>query len=52
MPKKLRRRGLDENDPHKTVRVTREGYDVTCGNCGQKGHNARGWKQPKNPNKK
>ena len=51
-PKKLRRRGIDENDPLEIVKVTRQGYDVTCGNCGKKGHNARGCKQPENPNRR
>jgi hypothetical protein len=50
--KKLRRRGIDENDPIEILKVTHQGYDVTCGNCGKKGHNARGCKQSENPNKR
>jgi hypothetical protein len=38
---------LDES-----VKVTRKGYDVCCGNCGKKGHNARSCSQPENPNRK
>jgi hypothetical protein len=35
-PKKLRRRGIDETEPDESVKVTRKGYDVCCGNCGKK----------------
>jgi hypothetical protein len=34
--------------PNESVKVTRKGYDVCCGNCGKKGHNARSYSQPKN----
>jgi len=51
-PKKLRRRGDDETVPDESTRVTRKGYDVCCGNCGKKVHNARSCKQPENPNRK
>jgi hypothetical protein len=51
-PKKLRRKGIDETEPDESVKVTRKGYDVCCGNCGKKCHNARTCSQPKNPNRK
>jgi hypothetical protein len=51
-PRKARRRGEDENEPIETTKVTRKGYGVRCGNCGQTGHNARSCREPDNPNKK
>jgi hypothetical protein len=50
-PKKLRRRGIDETEPDESVKVTRKGYNVFCGNCGQKGHNTRSCSQPENQNR-
>jgi hypothetical protein len=32
--------------------VSRKGYDVRCGNCGEKGHNARSCRELDNPNRK
>jgi len=54
IPKKQcgRPRKLRKSDPDESVRVTRKGYDVCCGNCGQKGHNARSFRQPENSNRK
>jgi hypothetical protein len=40
-PRKVRRRGEDENEPIEMTKVTCKGYGVRCGNCGQMGHNAR-----------
>jgi hypothetical protein len=41
-PKKLKRRGIDVTELDESVKVTRKGYDVCCGNCGKKGLSARG----------
>jgi hypothetical protein len=51
-PRKLRKRGLDENELNESVKVTRKGYDICYGNYGQKGHHARSCCQPNNPNRK
>jgi hypothetical protein len=51
-PRKLRKRGKDENEPIETIKVTRKGYDIHCGNCGQTGYNARNCCKLDNPNKK
>jgi hypothetical protein len=48
----VRRRGDDENEPIETIKVTRKGYGVHCGNCGQTDHNAKSCCQLDNPNKK
>jgi hypothetical protein len=50
--RKLRKRGADENEPNESVMVTRKGYNICYGNCGQKGHNARSCHQSKNSNRK
>jgi len=49
-PKKARRRDADElQHPYK---VTRQGYDVRCGNCGLLGHNVRSYHEPLRPNRR
>lgn len=54
MPKKVRIRALDKDQPHETINVTQHEYDVRRGNCGEKGHNAmyRSCRQLENPNRK
>jgi hypothetical protein len=46
-PKKARRRDADE--PQHPYKVTRQGYDVRCGNCGLIGHNVRSCHEPLRP---
>jgi hypothetical protein len=48
-PKKARRGADEEVQPYK---VSRDGYDVKCGNCGVVGHNFRTYPQPENPTRK
>ncbi|XP_057770659.1 uncharacterized protein LOC130990443 [Salvia miltiorrhiza] len=43
-PKNKRRRDRDENDPKNPSRLNRAGTVMTCQNCLQVGHNARGCK--------
>jgi hypothetical protein len=50
-PKKQRKREVDEQ-PNESIKVSRKGYDVRCGNCGEKGHNARSCRKPDNLNRK
>jgi hypothetical protein len=50
-PKKQRKIGVNEQ-PDESIKVSRKGYDVWCGNCGEKGHNARSCREPDNPNRK
>lgn len=51
-PKKQRKREPDKQNPDESIKICRKGYDVRCGNCGKKGHNARGCHEPENPNRK
>jgi hypothetical protein len=46
IPKKVRRRGVNENEPYESVEVSHKGYEVHYENCGQQGHNDRGYTQP------
>jgi hypothetical protein len=48
-PKKARRKETDE--PEHPYKVTRQGYDVRCGNCGLIGHNVRSCHEPLRPNR-
>jgi deoxycytidine triphosphate deaminase len=50
-PKKQRKIGVDEQ-PDESIKVSCKGYDVRCGNYGEKGHNARSCRKPNNPNRK
>jgi hypothetical protein len=50
-PKKQRKIGVDKQ-PDKSIKVSRKGYDVRCGNCGKKRYNARSYRRPDNPNRK
>jgi len=49
-PKKARRRDADE--PQHPYKVTRQGYDVRCENCGLIGHNVRSCHEPLRPNRR
>jgi hypothetical protein len=51
-PKKQRKREPDEEKLDERIKMCRKGYDVRCGNCGKKGHNARSCREPENPNRK
>jgi hypothetical protein len=46
-PKKQRKREPDEQKPDESFKICLKGYDV---NCGKKVHNARGCREPENPN--
>jgi hypothetical protein len=51
-PKKQRKREPYEEKPDESIKICRKGYNVQCGNCGQKGHNARGCSEPEHANRK
>ncbi|XP_057768394.1 uncharacterized protein LOC130988529 [Salvia miltiorrhiza] len=46
-PKKNRIRDPHEVDPKNPNRLKRKGLVMTCGNCGERGHNTRGCKKEK-----
>jgi hypothetical protein len=49
-PRKVRRRAAEE--PQHPYKVTRQGYDVRCGNCGLVGHNVRSCHEPLKTNRR
>jgi hypothetical protein len=51
-PRKPRKRRVYKNELDESVKVTRKGYDICCGNCGHKGNSAKSCRQPENPNRK
>jgi len=51
-PKKQRKREPYEQKPDESIKICRKGYNVQCGNCGKKGHNARGCSEPEHANRK